>query len=95
MADRTTVTVETETNTEALELPTELVELYREEPGETDAQIAADMLVMAFAERAHALAHHSEEEEGLGDIEAIEGEMMAVFEDRFGMTYGEATGHSH
>jgi len=94
MAERTTVTVETDDDADELELPAEILELYREEPGETDAQIASDMLVMAFAERAHALAHHSEDE-GLGDIEAVEAEMMDAFEDRFGVSYAEATGHSH
>lgn len=94
MADRTTVTVQTDDEADELELPTEVLELYREEPGETDAQIASDMLVMAFAERAHALAHHGEGED-LGDIEAVEEAMMDAFEDRFGVSYAEATGHSH
>jgi hypothetical protein len=94
MADTIRVAVETETDGDELELPESLVDLYREDPEETDAQIAADMLVMAFSERAHALAHHGEGE-GLENIEAIEGEMLDLFEDRFGVTYAEATGHSH
>ena len=94
MADHVTVTVETDDDADELTLPAEILELYREEPSETDAQIAADMVVMAFTERAHALAHHGEGED-LEDIEAIESEMLDAFEERFGLTYAEATGHSH
>ena len=94
MADTIRVAVETDTDGDELELPEALLDLYREDPDETDAQIAADMLVMAFSERAHALAHHGEGED-MGDIEAIESDMLDLFEDRFGVTYGEATGHSH
>ena len=94
MVDTIRLTVETETDADELELPAEILELYREDPEETDAQIASDMLVMAFSERAHALAHHSEGEES-EDIQAIESDMMELFEDRFGVSYAEATGHSH
>ncbi|AOW79932.1 hypothetical protein HTSR_0742 [Halodesulfurarchaeum formicicum] len=95
MADSITVTVETETGTDEITLPLDVIDLYREEPEETDAMIAADMLVMAFTERAHALAHHSEDEATEVDLEAIESEMLEAFEDRFGVSYAEATGHSH
>ncbi len=94
MVDTIQVSVETETDADQLELPTEILELYRESPEETDAQIASDMLMMAFTERAHALAHHGEGEE-MPEIEAIEGDMMELFEERFGVSYAEATGHSH
>lgn len=94
MTDSLTVTVETESDADEIEIPADLIDLYREQPGETDAQIVSDMLVMAFAERAHAIAHHGE---GGDDetIQAIESDMMDRFEERFGMTYGEATGHQH
>lgn len=94
MTDATTVTVETESDTDEIELPAALVDLFREEPGETDAQIAADMLVMAFSERAHAIAHHGEGGDQ-AEIQEMESEMMDLFEERFGLSYGEATGHSH
>ncbi|MBS3761282.1 DUF7545 family protein [Halodesulfurarchaeum sp.] len=94
MVDTIRVSVETDTAADEFELPTEILELYREEPDETDAQIASDMLLMAFTERAHALAHHSEGED-MDEIEAIESDMMEIFEDRFGVSYADATGHSH
>lgn len=94
MTDSLTVTVDIDEETEEIELPADLVDLYREEADESDAQIVGDMLVMAFSERAHAIAHHGEggDEE---TIQAIEDDMMELFEERFGMTYAEATGHSH
>ncbi len=94
MADTIPVTVETDQAANELELPAEILELYREDADETNAQIAGDMLVMAFTERAHALAHHSEGED-MGEIADIESDMLEVFEDRFGVSYAEATGHSH
>ncbi|MFB6267825.1 MAG: hypothetical protein ABEI31_09220 [Halodesulfurarchaeum sp.] len=91
-----TLTVSLEVNGQAddIELPAALVDLYREEESETDAEIIADMLVMSFAERAHAIVHHGE---GGDDehLQAIESAMMELFEERFEMTYEEATGHSH
>jgi hypothetical protein len=92
--DSITVTVDTESGTDEITLPLDIVDLYREEPSENDAMIVADMVVMAFTERAHALAHHGEGEADV-DMEAIEEEMLDAFEDRFGVTYAEATGHSH
>ncbi|MFB6154222.1 MAG: hypothetical protein ABEJ27_08220 [Halodesulfurarchaeum sp.] len=88
------LTVEVEGQYEEIDLPSTLVDLFREEESETDAEIIADVLVMAFAERAHAFIHH---DEGGDDeqLQAIESAMMERFEERFGMTYEEATGHSH
>lgn len=90
--DRLTVSLDIDGDTDEIELPAELIDMFREEPTEADVEIVGDMAVMAFAERAHAIAHHGE---GGEEVEAIESETMDVFEDRFGMTYGEATGHSH
>lgn len=80
-------------NEEEIELPAGLVDLLGEEEDESEAEVVADLAVMSFASRAHMIAHHGE---GAGpEIEAIEETMMDLFEDRFGMTYGEATGHQH
>jgi hypothetical protein len=90
--DRLSVSIDIDGDTDEIELPAELIDLFREEPNESDVEIVGDMTVMAFAERAHAIAHHGE---GGDEVEAIESDTMDVFEERFGMTYGEATGHSH
>ncbi|MFC7165552.1 DUF7545 family protein [Halospeciosus flavus] len=49
---------------------------------------------MAFASRAHMIAHHGEGEPS-PEVSDIEDAMLDAFEDRFGMSYGEATGHQH
>ncbi|AKH98132.1 DUF7545 family protein [Halanaeroarchaeum sulfurireducens] len=92
--DRQTISLDVDGETDELELPADLLDLFRETPEETDAEIVADMVVMAFAERAHAIVHHGENADD-EELQAIESEAMDVFEDRFGTTYAEMTGHSH
>jgi hypothetical protein len=74
-------------------LPGGLVDAFAEE-GDTRAEVAGDVLQMAFTERAHAVVHHGEGEVGPG-LEAAEERALDLFEKRFGVTYGEATGHQH
>jgi hypothetical protein len=74
-------------------LPATLVDAFAEAE-DTRAQVAGDVLQMAFTERAHALVHHGEGEVG-EDLAAAEERALELFEERFGMTYGEATGHQH
>jgi len=93
MVDSISVTVDVDGEQDVIELPSGLLDRLSE-PGESPATVVADVAVMAFAGRAHALLHHTE-----GDADeamaAIEDDIMTTFEDRFGVTYAEATGHSH
>jgi len=89
-----TVSLDIDGEADDVDLPARLVDLFREEESETDAEIVGDMVVMAFAERAHAIVHHGQGGED-EDLESIESATMDLFEERFGMTYGEATGHAH
>ena len=90
-----TLSVEISVNGEQtrFDLPAGLVDRLSE-PGDSRATVVADIAVMAFTGRAHALAHHGEgdADQAVADIEA---DMLDRFEDRFGLTYAEATGHSH
>ncbi|MFB6229253.1 MAG: hypothetical protein ABEH88_12010 [Halobacteriales archaeon] len=88
-----TVTVEADGDEDAIEIPAGLLDRLMEE-GETRADVVGSITLMALTGRAHALLHHTEDTSGeeLEDIEAV---MQDRFEDRFGMTYAEATGHSH
>lgn len=74
-------------------LPGGLVDLFIEGE-ETRAQAVADVTLMAFVGRAHSIVHHSEGEVD-EEVEALEAAALDLFEERFGMTYGEATGHQH
>lgn len=90
-----TVTLRIEGDDESSEvtLPTAMLDLLREE-GESDPEIVGDLALFSCAQRIHATVHHAEG----GDTEryrAIEERTMELFEDRFGATYGELTGHDH
>ncbi|KAB1196779.1 MULTISPECIES: hypothetical protein [Haloferax] len=93
--------VETETYTiegpngdsEELELPAGLVDIFAEQ-GEEPTAVVADIVVQAFAQQAHVVAHHSEGE-GPSDIAEINEKMEELFEDRFGIALSDALGHSH
>jgi hypothetical protein len=86
-----TMTIEGPDGTDEVDLPARLIEMLAEED-ETTAEVVGDLALMSCAQRIHTVVHHGEGGEGLEDVEA---HTMELFEDRFGMTYGEATGHSH
>lgn len=87
-----TVSIESEDGRDEIAVPATLVDLLAEE-GQGSAEAVADVTLLSFASRAHHLVHH---DEGVGeDLEAAEAEIMDRFEERFGVTFGEATGHQH
>ncbi|WP_247002142.1 DUF7545 family protein [Halosolutus gelatinilyticus] len=79
-------------STDDVTVPTGLVELVAE-GDQNGAETVADVLLLSFASRAHHLVHHGEA--GDDDLEAQESRVMDLFEERFGVTFGEATGHQH
>jgi len=96
MADNTVtlrIDGEGDDDTDEVTLPSEMLELMRE-GNESDAEIVGDLALFSVAQRIHATVHHAEG----GDTEEykqIEAKTMELFEDRFGATYGELTGHQH
>ncbi|WP_435095791.1 DUF7545 family protein [Halarchaeum sp. P4] len=89
-----TFSVDGPDGSDEVELPQGLVSLLSEEDDESMAQVVADIALMGFANRAHTLAHHGEGDAS-EELEAIESETLELFEERFGVSYAEATGHSH
>jgi len=88
-----TVEIDTEDSSDELTVPAELLDMIRD--GEqSDAAVVGDVALLSFASRTHHLVHHGEGEPG-DDVLAIEEATMDAFEDRFGMTFEEATGHDH
>jgi len=93
MGESYTVRIDADGDEAELEVPEALVTALSE-ADDSPADVVADLVVMSFAGRAHALLHHSEGEPA-DDLQEAEAEMMDRFEERFGVTYAEATGHAH
>ena len=94
MADDTvTLRIESDEDEDDVTLPSEMLELMREGE-ESDPEIVGDLALFSCAQRIHATVHHAEG----GDTEQyrdIEERTMELFEDRFGASYAELTGHDH
>ena len=79
---------------EELTLPTAIVDILREDDSETDVEVLGDLTMLSFAQQAHALVHHAPEEPDEAVL-ANEEKALELFEERFGQSFGEMTGHSH
>ncbi|USZ68217.1 hypothetical protein NGM10_00390 [Halorussus salilacus] len=79
---------------EELTVPVGIVEMLREDETETDTSVLGDLAMLSLAQQAHALVHHGHGEPD-PRVEADEQKTMELFEERFGTTFGEMTGHSH
>ncbi|ERG89889.1 MAG: hypothetical protein J07HX5_02061 [halophilic archaeon J07HX5] len=90
-----TVTVSLTTNdtTETVTVSRAMIELLREDD-ETAPGVIGDMAVLSLAQQAHGIVHHSDGEVP-EQIAAAEDHTMALFEERFGQSYAEMTGHDH
>jgi len=78
--------------TDEVTIPSGLVDLVSE-GDQTDAETVGDVMLLSFASRAHHIVHHGEDADT--ELQAQESEVMDRFEERFGVTFGEATGHQH
>lgn len=90
-SETVTLSIEGSDGADEVDLPARLIEMLAEE-GESTAQVVGDLATMSCAQRIHAVVHHGEGDEDLADVED---HAMELFEERFGMSYEEATGHSH
>lgn len=94
MADDTvTLQIDGDDDSDEVTLPSEMLDLMRE-GDESDAEIVGDLALFSCAQRIHATVHHAEG----GDTEQyqdIEEQTMELFEDRFGASYADLTGHQH
>ena len=88
-----TLRIEGENDESDVTLPKEMLDLMRE-ADESDAEIVGDLALFSCAQRIHATVHHAEGGD-TEEYEVIEAKTMELFEDRFGATYGELTGHQH
>ncbi len=94
MADDTvTVQLQSDADSDELEVPVGLADLLAEDE-ESITSVVGDLAMLGLAQQAHGIVHHSQGEVS-EDLQATEDLTMELFEERFGQTYGEVTGHSH
>jgi hypothetical protein len=93
MAETVTVHLETEEASDELTVPRALLDLLREGDEETP-EVVGDIAMLGMAQQAHGAVHHAQG--GAGDeLEAAEALAMDLFEERFGRSFAEMTGHDH
>jgi len=88
-----TIDIESDEDSDSIEVSAALIDMLAEGE-EGPSTVLGDIALFGLAQRAHAAVHHAEGEPDPA-LEDAEETTMALFEERFGMTYGEATGHSH
>jgi len=90
-----TVTVQLTVGDEddSIEVPTTLLDILSE-GDETAPEVVGDIAMLGIAQQAHGVVHHGHGEVDEA-VEAAESLAMELFEERFGRSFGEMTGHDH
>ncbi len=91
--DTATITLSTDDASDDIEVPAALLDVLGED-ADTAPQIVGDIAMLGLAQQAHGIVHHGHGDVG-SDLEAAESRVMDLFEERFGQTYAEVTGHGH
>jgi len=93
-SDVVTLTLESDDGTaDDLDVPAALLEMLRE-GDETDPVVVGDVAMFGLAQRIHGAVAHSQGEVD-DELEAVEELTLDLFEERFGQTFAELTGHDH
>ena len=92
-SDSVVLTIEGPDGEDEVTLPARLLDMLAE-GDESSARVVGDLAMFGCAQRAHGAVHHGEGEAD-EELQAVEETTMELFEERFGMTYAEATGHHH
>lgn len=92
--DTVTLTIETDDASDELAVPAQLLDMLREDAEEDDPEVVGDIAMMGLTQRIHGAVHHSEGQVD-EDVAAVEELTMDLFEERFGRSFAELTGHNH
>ena len=93
-SDTVTLTIEADDGTvDELTVPESLLAMLREDE-ESAPEIVGDIAMFGLAQRIHGAIHHAQGDVS-PEIEDAEAITMELFEERFGATFGELTGHDH
>lgn len=84
--------IEVDGEEDEVAVPADAVDLLSED--ESAAEMAADLVMLGFSQQVHAHVHHAQgsPEAALQEAEA---DVMEAFEERFGTSFGQVTGHDH
>ena len=94
MADTIAFTIQgDDDSTDEVEIPATLLEMLAEDEQPT-AAVIGDLALFSCAQRVHGAVHHGHSEPD-DELVAVESETMELFEERFGASFAELTGHSH
>lgn len=94
MTDEQTFTIEgPDGSDDVVTLPDGLVAMFND-ADDPPARVVGDLVQVAFTQRVHAIVHHSEDDVD-PDLEALESAALDLFEQRFGRSFEEVTGHQH
>lgn len=92
-AETVTVTIETDEESDELEIPVDAIDLLNESD-EGVPTVLGDLALLGVAQQVHGIIHHTQEEVG-EDVEAAEEKTMELFEERFGQSFADMVGHDH
>lgn len=93
MAETTTVEITVGDDHEELSLPAGALETFGA-ADQSPADVVGDLLVVSCTQRLHGIVAHGREDPG-EELRELEADMRDHFEERFGATFAEVTGHSH
>jgi len=88
-----TVTIETADASDEIDVPTALIDLLADGE-ESAATVVGDVAMLGIAQQAHGAVHHGQGEVD-DEVAAAESRAMDRFEERFGRSFAEMTGHDH
>lgn len=91
--ETTTVSIEMDGDSDEFEVPRALTEALSEDE-ETSAEVVGNLALLGLAQQAHGIVHHGHGDVG-EELEAAEEATLDEFEERFGQSFQEMTGHSH
>jgi hypothetical protein len=91
--ETTTVTIEVDGQSDEFSVPPLLTEALSEED-ESSAEVVGNLALLGLAQQAHGIVHHGHGDVG-DELEAAEEATLDEFEDRFGQSFAEMTGHDH
>lgn len=91
--ETTDVQIAVDDSEETIGLPADVLSFFGggEQPA---AETVGDLLIVDCAHRLHGHVHHGEEAAD-PRIEEAERSMRELFEERFGASFAEVTGHAH